>query len=781
MPIDSIRPRLHRLPVPLTPLVGRQRDITAIRELIDTHAGLRLISLTGPAGVGKTRLALKIAADYAADFPDAVTFVPLATIGESALVIPSIARALLIPERDRPQDVESIAGVIGNRADLLVIDNFEQVLNAGPELRTLLDACPRLRILVTSRTALRLSVEQEYPVDPLGLPVSGLRHDLDTLAGNDAVALFLQRARAARPSFELTAENAGDIVEICRRLDGLPLAIELAAARSRMLSPRALIARLSHRLDILSGGARDLPLRHQTMRDAIAWSYELLPPEASTLYARLSAFIGGFTLEAAEQVATDGDLVIQENVLEGIATLIDASLLRQDTGPDDEPRYLMLSTIREFGLERLNERDDADAVRRRHAEWVMAFAEEAETGFYSADQVPWLNRLEVERDNIRAALQWTTSAGEADLSLRVSSATWCLWRVRGHRTEGRDWMEKALTIDGAYRLIDRAKALDTAGDLAWVQRDFNRARQLHGESLMLARKANHPFGIGRALFGLADVALSEHEPDLAEEYLEEALQIYRTIGNVLWEATCLVNIGQVARIRGDDLAASGLISRAIELFRRIGYAWGGAWAIAKLANIKRDGGDLAAAATLYREAADLSLNHNDRSGVAHAIEGLALVAARANQCDLAARLFGASQQLADGVGHPLPFPTERQAALVTIEREIGGLALAGELETGRRFHPSEAVVEAGKILFTIPAPVRQAPVPAPLPQNAHLISPRELEVLKLLADGKSSHEIADELYISHRTVTTHISNILGKLGVDSRAAAIAVALRSGIV
>ncbi|HEY7036670.1 MAG TPA: LuxR C-terminal-related transcriptional regulator, partial [Thermomicrobiales bacterium] len=463
------------------------------------------------------------------------------------------------------------------------------------------------------------------------------------------------------------------------------------------------------------------------------------------------------------------------SVLDGIATLADASLLRQEDGGDGEPRYQMLETVREYGLERLRATGEESAVRARHTAWCLALAEEAERGFFGADQVAWLDRFEAERDNLRAALGWAIEQGDATVSLRLAAASWCLWRVRGHRTEGRTWLDRALFLDRGTASPQRAKALDTAGDLAWVQGDDARAETLHEESLVISRAANDPAGIARALFGLGDVALRRRDVDRATACFEEALGLNRAQHDRLWEAGCLVGLGQIARLRGDNAAAERLLEQAIGLYRQIGYTWGAAWAMTMLAAIERDRGDLVRAADLYRESAGMAVAHRDSKGVATALDGLAIVAADTGRAETAARLFGTAEALAEGVGALLEPSRTRLEATANLRASLGDERFAQETTAGRAMTVPAALAEVESVGVIVAEP---APVP---PAPAGPLSARERQVMRLLIEGRSAQEIASELFISPRTVTTHVSNILEKLGVDTRAAAVAVALRNGWV
>src|SRR5918997_891894 len=483
-PLKTLESHTNNLPLQATPLVGREREVEAVCGLLRSSE-TRLLTLLGPGGTGKTRVGLQVAAELADDFEDGVFFVPIAAITDPALVAPTIARTLGLSEGAQPPE-ELLEGYLLDRQTLLLLDNLEQVIEAAPVVERLLSSAANLKILATSRIPLGLYGEYEFPVPPLSLPDPDSLPPLEHLTEYEAIRLFVERARAVRPDFSLTEESGPAVVEICERLDGLPLAIELAAARIKLLPPRVLLDRLGNRLKILTGGARNLPERQRTLRNAIEWSYRLLDEGEKMLFGRLGVFSSGATLEAMEAVCdAEGDL--PTDVFEGASSLLNKSLVRQEEGAGGEPRFVMLETIHEFANVKLEGRGEAEAVRCAHAEYFLALAEEADPMLWGAEDAAWLDRLEQEHDNMRTALSWAIEHEEGELALRLGAALPWFWYMEGYYGEGRRWLEAALGKDwDAAAAEARARALEGVGWLASGQGDLDRAQAPTEEGLKLS-------------------------------------------------------------------------------------------------------------------------------------------------------------------------------------------------------------------------------------------------------------------------------------------------------
>ncbi|HLJ66098.1 MAG TPA: tetratricopeptide repeat protein [Chloroflexota bacterium] len=631
------------LPDDPTPFIGRDREIREVRALC-AEPTIRLATLVGAGGSGKTRLALQVGSSLLHGFRDGVFFVALATVADPLLVPAAIADALELKEEAGRPHLATLKEHLKDKDLLLVLDNFEHLLAAASLVGELLDACRRLHILVTSRIPLHLTREHEYPVPPL--PVPDPRHlpELNELRQYDAVALFIERARAVKPDFAVTSENAPAVAEICAQLDGLPLALELAAARIKLFPPEALLRRLRSRLTLLTGGARDKPARHQTMRAAIEWSYSLLPAAEQTLFARLSTFVGGCTLEAVEAVCNpDGNL----DTLGGVTGLVDKSLLRQDGAA--EPRFLMLETVREFATARLTERGEDTRLRIAHAEYFTTLAEAAEPEVIRGpQQAGWLRRLEREHDNLRAAFTWAQQS-ESDMELRLAVALLWFWSVHGQYTEGRVWLEAAATAgeERQENAILRAKALTAAGVLATEQGDNQRGKELLERALPLHREFEDHRWTWLAVLYLAGIAASHGEYERAEELFNGILAHSREQGNTRGMGIVLTNMGLMVAFRGEYDRAQELLDEALALRRALGEGqrYGVAFALDKLGFVALRQGDHQRAKVLYDEALGITRDLGERRTTAAELVGLAAVAAFEYEHERAARLLGAADTI----------------------------------------------------------------------------------------------------------------------------------------
>jgi len=612
------------LPAPPTPLIGRADDVTRAGALL-RGAAVRLLTLVGPAGVGKTRLGLEVAVEFLPAFADGVFLVALAPLTDPTLVASAVAGALGVREQGgRPlQDI--LVEYLDTKRTLLLLDNFEHVTAAAPLLAALLAACPHLRLLVTSRAPVRVRGEQVLPVAPLALPDLAHLPLPEDLARVPAVALFVARAGAVAPDFALTAANAPAVAAICARLDGLPLAIELAAARITLLPPRALLARLEHNLSLLVGGARDLPERQQTLHAAIAWSYNLLHAGEQALFRRLAVFAGGASLEAVEAVChTAGD--VEGDALEWLAGLVDKSLLRREEGPDGEPRVGMLETIRGYAREHLAASGEAEVTERAHAEYYVALAERAEPELTGPEQAVWLARLEREHDNLRATLRWAHESEESEIGLRVAGALWRFWSVRGFVSEGWRAMEMLLDDGAEAAPAVRARALNGAGNLARDQGGLARAAALYEESLALWRNLDDRAGTAQPLNNLGLVARDHGEFARAQGLFEESLALRRDLGDRVGIAQSLNNLGLVAHDQGDYARASALHEESLAQRRELDDTAGIAFSLDNLGLVAYAQGNLARAGQLHEESLALKRELGDKWAIAASLINLGIVA-----------------------------------------------------------------------------------------------------------------------------------------------------------
>ncbi|MFN8473557.1 MAG: tetratricopeptide repeat protein [Anaerolineae bacterium] len=640
--------RPTNLPVPTTPLVGRAREIAAVEDLIHSP-DVRLVTLTGAGGVGKTRLGLQIGVNFLAHFAHGVYLVNLAPISDAAFVASAIAQPLGVRESGGRAVVDLLKDYLADKNMLLLIDNFEQVLSAAPIVGELLAVAPDLKVIVTSRERLRLRGEKEFIVPPLALPDARSLPSWEQIPQFGAVELFVKRAQDVRRDFDVTHANAAVVAQICHRLDGLPLAIELAASRLKLFTPEVLLTRLENRLKLLTGGARDLPTRQQTLRNTLAWSYDLLEDEEKALFRRLAVFNGGWTLEAAEAVcSTPGDGEV--DILDGLQSLIEKSLL-QPVQPGPEARFTMLETIREYALERLTEQGEADTLRNRHAQEFLALAEDAEPRLTGPDQGVWLARLEREHDNLGAAMKWAEESCQAKEGLRFVGALWRFWEIHGHLSEGRARLTNALSVAGADEpSVEKAKALNAAGNLAKTQGDYVSARQFHQDGLATNRLLGDRRGMARSLNNLGLVLFNQQDYASAQALLEESLALKRELNDEWGIATSLNNLGEVARARGEYGQAEKFYSESLALLDKLGDIRTIAWSLHNLAHVARYQRDYAKAATLFKKGLAQFVELDDKWGIAACLTGIAEVLEAYGQLERAVHLIGAAESLIDATG-----------------------------------------------------------------------------------------------------------------------------------
>jgi predicted ATPase/class 3 adenylate cyclase len=645
-PPRTLDARPNNLPPQLSSFVGREEEVAEVERLLD-HT--RLLTLTGPGGSGKSRLALRVADELLTGYQDGAWFVDLSPVTDPELVPAAVAKALVIPEAARRPVLEEVKEHLGQRELLLVVDNFEQVAEAGPVVEELLVAAPRLRTMVTSRVVLALRGEQEYPVPPLQVPdPARLPHDLATLGAVAAVRLFAERALAASPRFALTEENAPVVAEICARLDGLPLAIELAATRTKVLTPTEILSRLKRRLSILSTSSRSLPERQRTLRAAIGWSYDLLNPVERRLFARLSVFSGGWTFEAAEAVCDPEGLGV--DTLDGLTSLVDKSLIRRVEPPGQPSRFSMLETIREFGLEQLEASGDLEPVRRRHAEHFLGLAEEAEPHLTAQDQGEWLDRCDLEHANIRAALRWAIDRGDAEAAQAAAGALWRFWQQRGHLAEGRRWLQEVLAMpSGQGRTAARARALAGAGGIAWWT-DREASKALYEEALAIERELGDPARLAEALYNQAFAVAAEHDWASAAPLLDESLALFRRVGDEARAARVLVFQVVPDATAGAWDRVVARIEEAAAIWRRLGDRLNLAFGLIWLAFAHGRAGRPTDARATALEALELFREADNPTGVALAFLDLAFLLTWEGRHADALRMAGVSESVREEAG-----------------------------------------------------------------------------------------------------------------------------------
>jgi non-specific serine/threonine protein kinase len=842
---------------------GRERETADVLDLL-SRPDLACLTIVGPGGVGKTRLVQRVASTLAGDprdpFPEGIWFVPLASVSDVARVPAAIGQVLSLELTD-DDPLETLVSYLREREALLILDNVEQVIEIASLVARIAAECHDVKIIVTSRRPLRIGGEQEFALSPLPLPETA-----DEIEQNPAVALFIKRAHMVNPGLQFDAKAMRTIAEICRGLDGLPLAIELAASRVKALSPAVLATHLGNRMRLLTGGPRDAPIRQQALRSTISWSYDLLTPEEQRLYRWLSVFTGGFSFEAVELLAERLDAT-EIDLFDTVASLVDHSLLLPLDAGLDEPRWTMLQTIREFGLEMLVEAGEEPRVRRHHVEVIAQIVSGADPGMYGVEQPRWIKRLTAEDDNIWAAMGWAIDHGEKDLALSVAAPLWRYWSFRHLGNEGRAWLAKALAMPGdaspvhlgmalrgagclAEDIADypaaeafhhralaiweeigddarMARTLDDLGNVAHDQGQFEPAIALHTRAWEIAKAGGNRRGMASALSNLGATAFLQGDVQTARErwqsaldsgviddplskamvmnnlgaaclhtgdleraatILLEALELHRQIGTMSTTADILINLNDVMTRKGERERAREYFDQGIELYRQAEDPRGLHNAYYSLGCEEVDRGNHQEALIAFAE----SLRQADRAynllGVADAIEQIATFAAGTAYEEEAARLAGAARAIRSRIGTKvLPSQeTVSETLEATLSSSLGPTRYDSAFAEGGQILPRQATARALTLAEKLEASSPSRPrtvqlTAAPEPTSPYKLTKREVEVLRLLAEGRTDRDIAAALFISHRTAGTHVANILGKLEVDTRAAAVAAAFRHGLM
>lgn len=703
--LKTLDARPNNLPAQSTPFIGREDDMAAVGQLL-WRPDVRLVTLTGPGGIGKTRLSLQVAANVRDVFEDGIFVVNLASISDPSLIPGEIGQVLGLAEGSGPSPGSEVIDHLHERHILLVLDNLEQVVDVAPFLDELLTSCPRVSLLATSRIRLHLRREQEYPVRPLELPDDSVSLDPGTLLENESVRLFVDRASAVRPRFELDKANASVIARICARLDGLPLAIELAASRIRMLPPAALLGRLTERLSLLAGGPRDLPTRQQTLRATIDWSYTLLSPQESKLFRLLSVFVGGASLEAIETVAFSVDS--SADTFATLERLLDHNLVRQ-VSDADLPRFSMLETIREYGQEQLEKAEEKMGAESHHSRYFLKVVEEAEPHLASgSNRSEWLAMLETDHDNIRAAMGWAVQH-DSDLAMQFAASLGYFWNYGDHLREGQAWLTRILELSGSLDGSEpvHARSWTNASYLAWSLGEYSEALRLAEQAISYARASGERALIADALRSAGGAAMDMGEWDRAEAWQEEALALYRTVGDQRRTVIQLNNIGVSLYLGGGDLVrALARLDEALSGAREIGDALLTGHILLNVAELARDYVvDHVHAAGLYREALDLLLSANNRTVLAHGMAAVGILASLQEMDDAAARFAGVTEGISRDIGASIPRTEQVKAGAARIASiaRMGADRYIEEHQAGMALPIEDGVQEAIAVMDLITA------------------------------------------------------------------------------
>ena len=763
----------NNLPLQLSSFVGRGREAAEVEALLSEH---RLLTLTGPGGSGKSRLALRVASRVLDGYEDGAWFVELAPLSDPDLVPGTVASVLGVTETPGTPLVDSLLAHLEPREALLVVDNCEHLVGACASLAgTLLRSCPNLRILATSREVLGLPGEAHFPVPSLSLPDPRRLSPAEDLSGYEATALFVERARTARPGFSPTDANALAVAQICHRLDGMPLAIELAAARTRVLSVEQISSRLNDRFALLTGGGRATPAHRGTLRATMDWSHELLSEEEKVLLRRLSVFAGGFSLEAAEAVCAGGGTE-EEEVLDLLGSLVDKSLVLFEEH-DEGARYRLLETVRQYAREKLKESHEAGEARSRHAEFYLALSEVAEPELKGHGQVAWLGRLETEHDNLRAAMRFLLEEGETESAARLAWALWLFWYLHGHQGEGYRYAGELLNETDVLPPVARARTLIVRGNMSYGREGAEGTERLFEEAAALSRQTGEGIDLAIALAGVGVTAMQRGDTRRASALFEEVLELYREAANEWGVSYALVHLGMALLGRDEHAEATRYFEEALAISRKIGYRLSGYISLYGLALSSRVRGDHERAEELYAEGLTLAAEAGDKANAAYCLEGLAGLIATRDEPERAARLFGASEALLEAVGAPLYAHVQDRAlyeeAVEALRSRLGEGPLGAAWAEGKAMSPERAVEYAFE-----ESKKAQSQASREYPAG---LSAREVEVLRLVARGMTNPRIARELYVSRRTVDAHLHSVYNKLGTSTRAEATRYASEHGLL